>query len=55
MMRKMTAAEARKLDWQEFPDSRPREGVVYPKGQERASLIARLRKAFARAKLKQTA
>ena len=54
-MRKMTAAKARKLDWSTFPDSRPREGVVYPKGKDKADLIARMRKALSKVKVRQTA
>jgi hypothetical protein len=54
-MRKMTAAKARKLDFSKFPDARPREGVVYPKAQDKADLIARMRKALSKAKVRQTA
>ena len=54
-MRKMTAARAKKVDWREFPDSRPREGVVYPKGEEKADLIARIRSALSKIKFKQPA
>jgi hypothetical protein len=53
-MRKMTAAKARELDWSKFPDARPREGVVYPKGQDKTDLVARMRKALTKVKIRQT-
>ena len=54
-MRKSNAEKARNLDWTEYASTRPREAVTQPKGKARTDLIQRLRKAFQRAKLKQTA
>lgn len=54
-MAKSNAAKARELDWSEHTSTLPKEGVVNPKGQDKADLIARLRKAFSKTKLRQTA
>lgn len=43
------------LPWSEFPSSLPVEGVVYPKGKARIHLIARIRKAFTKAGVRETA
>ena len=43
------------LPWSEFPSSLPLEGVVYPKGKARMHLFARMRKAFAKVGLRETA
>jgi hypothetical protein len=50
---KVEAAKA--LDWSERTSSLPKEGVTYPKGQDRAELIVRMRKAFQKVKAGQTA
>lgn len=54
-MAKRNIAKAKKLDWSEHTSTLPKEGAVYPKGQDRADLVARLRKAFEKAGLRQTA
>jgi hypothetical protein len=54
-MAKNNIAKAKALDWSEHSSTLPKEGVVYPKGQDRADLIARLRNAFRKTKLRQTA
>ena len=43
------------LPWSEFPSSLPLEGAVYPKGKARTQLAARVRKAFAKAGVRETA
>ena len=55
MMAKSNIEKAKALDWSEHASTLPKEGVVYPKGQNRADLIARLREAFRKTKARQTA
>lgn len=40
--------KAKRLNWNEYHNTLPLEGVVYPKGQSRADIIARMRNAFRR-------
>ena len=40
-MAKSNIEKAKALDWSEHTSTLPKEGVVYPKGQNRADLIAR--------------
>lgn len=54
-MAESNIAKAKALDWSEHSSTLPKEGVVYPKGQDKADLITRLRKIFRKAKLRQTA
>lgn len=55
-MGKDKAVKARDLDWSEFTSSHmPKEGVIYPKGKDKDDLIARMRKAFSKIKLRQAA
>lgn len=54
-MAKSNAAKATNLDWSEHTGTLPKEGVVYPKGQDKADLITRLRRAFSKTKLRQSA
>lgn len=51
-MAKSNAAKARELDWGAYEGTLPKEGVVYPKGQDRADLIARIRRAFKKVKIR---
>jgi hypothetical protein len=55
MMAENNISKAKALNWSEHTSALPKEGVVYPKGQDKADLIARLRKAFGKVKLRQTA
>jgi len=48
---KMTATEARKVDWRDLPDDRPHEGVVYPQGEDKIELIARVRAALSKVRI----
>lgn len=41
------------LDWREHTSSLPKEGVLYPKGQDRTELVDRMRKAFSKTKVRQ--
>lgn len=43
------------MDWSAHNGSLPKEGAVYPKGQERLEVVARVRHAFSKVKLRQTA
>lgn len=54
-MAKLNIAKAKTLNWSEHTSTLPKEGVVYPKGQDRADLVARMRKAFRKTKLRQPA
>jgi hypothetical protein len=54
-MAKRNAVNAAALDWSGFSGSVPQEGVVRPEGQNRAEGIARIKRAFSRAKVKQVA
>jgi hypothetical protein len=54
-MSKRKVTKVKDLDWSEFSSSLPKEGVVYPKGEAKQQLIARLRGAFRRIGLRQTA
>ncbi len=54
-MSKEQARVAKALDWREHTSSLPKEGVLYLKGQEKAELVARLKKAFGKVKIRQTA
>jgi hypothetical protein len=47
----MTATEARKVDWRDLPDDRPHEGVVYPQGEDKIELIARVRAALSKVRI----
>jgi hypothetical protein len=54
-MGKRKAVNAKDLDWSEFASSLPKKGAVYPKGDAKRGLIARLRSAFSRAGVRQVA
>jgi len=51
-MSKEQARVAKALDWREHTSSLPKEGVLYLKGQEKAELVARLKKAFGKVKIR---
>ena len=55
MMGKDKAIAAKSLDWSEFKGSLPKEGAAYPKGKAKDQLIARMRRAFNRAGVRQVA
>lgn len=54
-MTKSNIERAKSLDWSKHASSLPKEGVLYPKGQDRSELIARMEKAFKKANVRQTA
>jgi hypothetical protein len=55
MMGKAKAARPEDLNWSEYEGSLPSQGVVRPQGANKTELAARMRKAFAKAKVRQTA
>ena len=54
-MREEKAAALLDLDWSKFEGATPTEGVVYPRGDKRADLRARMRRVFAKFRLRQVA
>ena len=54
-MCKDNVERAKSLDWSKHASSLPKEGVLYPKGQDRSELISRMEKSFGKAQVRQNA